>query len=148
MRKGLGVVFIYLFLKNIRLRKQDSKQKAGKCVARELYRELLTAGYCRTWIVIRNLWEMLPLAADLAAHGHLLHFGTRAGRVFYQKAGFSFYFDFLDSLINFLGWSCWFLPSFKYFGKKVCSVCWEAASTPAGTTCSIAICNRSICSQL
>lgn len=141
-------VLIFFHLKNIRFRKQVSKQEAAKCVARELYREWLTAGYCRTWIVIRNLWEMPPPAADPAAHGHSLHLGSGAGRVFYQKQWFSFYLNFLDSLINFPGWSCCSLTNFKYFRKEIRSVRWEAAPTPAGTTCSIGICNRGICSQL
>lgn len=138
----VGCFFLFYF-KNIRLRKQASKQEAGKCVARELYQELLTAGNCRTWIVIRNLWETPPPAADPS-----LCLGSGAGRGFYQKEGFSFYLNFLDILINFPVWSCWFLTNFKYFRKEIHSVCWEAAPTPAGTTCSIAICNRGICSQL
>lgn len=114
-RKGWVVGFL---LRNIRLRKQASKREAGKRVTRELYQELLTAGYCEAWIVIRNLWEMLPPAADLTASGHLLHLDRRTGRVFYQNQRFSFHLNFLDSLINFPGGSCWFLTHFNISGKR------------------------------
>lgn len=87
-------------------------------MAGELYWEFLRSSYCRTWIVIRSLWEMLAPAAVL------LPTATRCTWTVGQ-AGFSvtsrdfLFSQTLDSLISFPGCSHWFLTNFKYFRKEV-----------------------------